>query len=186
MTCGDDMATKVFLARSLVRPSAPSLPSLTPNASQQGFWPNLDSYYTSPPRLLTSSSFTGSPTSHTRFLALLLAASHYVDRALESPPQAILTGLRDGKTEARKSWEAYPLARMEGVSAGKGGVREAGYRDRAVVELLGRSTRGRGVVRGGWEGGEEERALQLLDPVVLGESSRYEEGGGGLTRSRRY
>lgn len=31
LTCGDDMATKVFLTRSLVRPSLLSRPSLTPN-----------------------------------------------------------------------------------------------------------------------------------------------------------
>lgn len=64
------------------------------------------------------------------------------------------------------------------MAEGKGGVREAGYRERAVLELLGRSTLGRGVVREDWKGVEARVVLELLDVVELGESSLRREGMG--------
>lgn len=57
MTCGDDMLTRVFMAQS------------------EGFWGDVDSYYSKPPRILTVHSMSGHRASLEQLLRVLLTIS---------------------------------------------------------------------------------------------------------------
>lgn len=58
MTCGDDAQTKMLVAKA------------------QGFWGDVDSYYESPPRLLSIDRLDGEIQDTTKLLQILLTASY--------------------------------------------------------------------------------------------------------------
>jgi hypothetical protein len=76
MTCGDDTPTKVYAAKSQVsiRALMQILPAKLMGFSQ-GFWPDLEDYYTAPPPMITIERLSGSQEVVTQMLKILLTAA---------------------------------------------------------------------------------------------------------------
>ncbi len=77
MTCGDDTATKVYAAKSQVSAEVVPITSLSETncPTVQGFWPDLEGYYTAPPPMITTERLSGSQEVVTQMFKILLTAA---------------------------------------------------------------------------------------------------------------
>ncbi|BGP14650.1 hypothetical protein JCM10213v2_002599 [Rhodosporidiobolus nylandii] len=155
-TCCDDAWVKLFVAMS------------------EGFWNDLDGYYSRPPPLLSIDHLSGSQTDLKQLFRILLTAAHYTRRAITLPSHATILDLPLTSTSpVRASYSAFPLSQLAGApSAGPIDVRilESGYVEHAMAHLLGVSALNASERRtdGWWESlGQVERERREAKVVEL-------------------
>ncbi|GAA6002103.1 hypothetical protein JCM10207_003075 [Rhodosporidiobolus poonsookiae] len=149
-TCADDAAVKLWLAKD------------------EGFWTDLDGYYSQPPPLVSIDRLTGSQADLLQLFKIVTTVAHYTNRAVLLPPYSTLLNLTS-PSPVRPAHSTFPLAQLADPSSPLG-VRfvESRYVEHATAQLMGRSTVDATRRRGdGWREalGESERARRQ-DKVV--------------------
>ncbi|GAA5914301.1 uncharacterized protein JCM6883_001805 [Sporobolomyces salmoneus] len=151
-TCADDKWVKLYLAKS------------------EGFWNDLDDYYSQPPRLISVDHLSASDAQITQLFKLVLAAAYYTDRAVVPPEYTTVTDLLNSPFVARRSLSTFPLSHLENAFGIK--VLEPRYVHHATSHLLGRSVLN----------GIEERQDQKWKAVPKQEKARRVDTAIALTR----
>ncbi|GAA5834791.1 hypothetical protein JCM11251_003663 [Rhodosporidiobolus azoricus] len=150
VTCGDDTLTKIYFAKA------------------QGFWSDVESYYTSPPPLLTIDHLSGPQGDLLQLFKILLTASHYANRALLPPSHSTFTDLPTYH-QTRKIYSSFPVPHIS--EALQVPIVEPQYATAAARELVGGSVLGnasQGALRadveneGGWDEKEVKRRQELV------------------------
>ncbi|GAA5880643.1 hypothetical protein JCM3774_000562 [Rhodotorula dairenensis] len=127
MTCGDDTPTKVYAAKS------------------QGFWSDVESYYTAPPPMVTVDRLSGSQAVVTQMVKILLTVAHYTHRALLPPSHVTFLDLDVAAKltpshVTRPVHNAFALPHLaENLEVE---ILEPDYVRSAAAELMGRSVLG--------------------------------------------
>ncbi|GAA5981413.1 hypothetical protein JCM5350_004054 [Sporobolomyces pararoseus] len=120
-TCADDRLIKLFVAKA------------------EGYWGDVDQYYTQPPSLISIESLSATENEATQLFKLLLALGHYTGRAVLPP---LFVTVTDKATElpskAVRGPSAFPVAHLS--SAFNVTVVEPRYIRHAQAHLLGQST----------------------------------------------
>ncbi|GAA6012900.1 hypothetical protein JCM10207_008370 [Rhodosporidiobolus poonsookiae] len=156
LTCGDDTLTKVFVAKA------------------QGFWSDVDGYYTRPPPLLTIDHLSGSEDDLLQLVKILLVAAHYTGRALLPPSHATFTSLPSSPSSpppTRRIFSAFPLPHLSAATRVE--IVEPRYVALAAREIIGGSVLGNaseGQLRadvaseegGGWNSAEWRRRQEMV------------------------
>ncbi|KPV76300.1 uncharacterized protein RHOBADRAFT_52325 [Rhodotorula graminis WP1] len=125
MTCADDAWVKLFVPKV------------------EGFWTDLDGYYSSPPQLLSVDQLSGPRDDLAQLFRILVALAHYSQRALSLPSHAIITDLdKASSTPVRASYETFPLSQL--AASGSDSplnvtIVEPAYVEHATSWLLGQS-----------------------------------------------
>lgn len=121
MTCADDSWIKLFVAKS------------------EGFWTDVDEYYSRPPRLLSINTLAGSPDDLVQQWRILVGAAYYSERALSLPAYSAISGLREGTT-IRDTYSTFPLSHVAGSGKDSNlgvAIVESDYVTHATAHLLG-------------------------------------------------
>ncbi|GEM07604.1 salivary gland secretion 1 [Rhodotorula toruloides] len=125
MTCGDDTLTKVFVAKA------------------QGFWGDVDGYYSQPPPLLTVEHLTATSEDVKQLMKILLTAAHYSNRTILPPSHATFLDVPSTTTSSahstRRIYSSFPIPHL-GEALGVGIV-EPRYLALAARELAGGNLR---------------------------------------------
>ncbi|BGP55110.1 hypothetical protein JCM8202v2_002705 [Rhodotorula sphaerocarpa] len=122
MTCGDDTPTRLYVAKN------------------QGFWSDLDGYYTAPRPMITTDSLTGSRKDVVQMMKVLLTVAYYTHRSVLPPSQVTFLDDLPASHATRNIYSAFPIPH---ISAGvQVEILEPNYRRRAASELVGRSILG--------------------------------------------
>ncbi|BGP47753.1 hypothetical protein JCM10450v2_003618 [Rhodotorula kratochvilovae] len=133
MTCGDDTLTKVFVSKT------------------QGFWSDIDGYYSNPPPLLTVDHLSGSQDDVEQLFKILLTAAHYTSRALLPPTHATFLDLPSSSPstshQTRRIYSSFPVPHI--AEALHVPVVEPRYPAWAARELVGGSVLGNASAPGG-------------------------------------
>ncbi|KAJ8295936.1 hypothetical protein OF846_001270 [Rhodotorula toruloides] len=121
MTCADDSWLKLFVPKS------------------EGFWTDVDEYYSQPPALLSIHTLSGPREDLVQQWRILMGAAYYSERALSLPSYSVVTDLRNG-TAIRDTYSTFPLSHVAG--AGKDSnlgveIVESDYAAHATAHLLG-------------------------------------------------
>ncbi|GAA6050270.1 hypothetical protein JCM3770_002763 [Rhodotorula araucariae] len=126
MTCGDDTLTKVFVSKT------------------QGFWGDIDGYYSEPPPLLTVDHLSGSQDDLQQLFKILLTAAHYTSRALLPPTHVTFLDLPSSSNstshQTRRIYSSFPVPHI--AEALHVPIVEPQYRAWAARELVGGSVLG--------------------------------------------
>ncbi|GAA5935999.1 uncharacterized protein JCM15063_002677 [Sporobolomyces koalae] len=120
MTCSESVETKLYISKA------------------QGYWSDVDSYYTQPPRLLSIENVAGTEGELSHYFKMFFAAAHYSGRAILPPTFVTVNEVADLPSMARHSPSVFPLAHLEtafGVT-----VLEPEYVEHAQAHLLGQSS----------------------------------------------
>ncbi|GAA5969901.1 hypothetical protein JCM11641_008079 [Rhodosporidiobolus odoratus] len=146
-TCCDDAWVKLFVAKT------------------EGFWNDLDSYYSRPPPLLSIDHLSATQSDLQQLFRILLTAAHYSGRALTLPSHATILDLPLSPTTppVRATYSTFPLSQLASqptASPLNVTILESGYVQHAMSSLMGVSVldaqERRG--KGWWEAlGELER-----------------------------
>ncbi|BGP31664.1 hypothetical protein JCM10296v2_003438 [Rhodotorula toruloides] len=160
MTCGDDTLTKVFVAKA------------------QGFWGDVDGYYTQPPPLLTVDHLSGTTEDVGQLMKILLTAAHYSNRTLLPPTHATFLDIPSSTSSSsahstRQIYSSFPIPHI--AEALGVGIVEPRYKGLAARELAGGSVLGRGegvradAGRAEQDGGKgkAEKIVRLAEVVEL-------------------
>ncbi|GAA5924637.1 hypothetical protein JCM3775_005430 [Rhodotorula graminis] len=126
MTCGDDTRTKVYVSKA------------------QGFWSDVERYYTEPPPLLTVDHLSGDRDDVEQLFKILLTAAHYTSRTILPPTHATFLNLEPSSSstsrQTRRIYSSFPIphiAEALGVP-----IVEPRYPAWAARELVGGSVLG--------------------------------------------
>jgi len=163
LTCGDDEPTKVFVQKTL------------------GFWPDVDGYYSRPPRLVSFEHLGGTQSEVQQIVRVGLVLSHYSGRAVMPPSHVVFTDIREHEEEGAgdshisslPSYSAFPWPHMPLQFQDEVAVVEPGYATHAARHLLGASVLAREAVSQAGEAAPSQggraaaQALALLTPVTL-------------------
>ncbi|GAA6050797.1 hypothetical protein JCM3770_001651 [Rhodotorula araucariae] len=147
MTCADDAWVKLFVAKV------------------EGFWGDVDGYYSSPPQLLSINHLTGPKENLVQLFRILLSLAHYSSRALSLPSHATILDM--ASSPLHETHSTFPLSHLAAPGADSPlnvTVVEPAYVEHATAWLLGRSVLRDGERRadGWWEAlGEEERTRRM-------------------------
>ncbi|GJN87480.1 hypothetical protein Rhopal_000429-T1 [Rhodotorula paludigena] len=148
MTCADDASVKLFVPKV------------------EGFWSDVDAYYSRPPTLISVDVLSGTQADLAQLFRILLAAAHYSSRALILPESATVTDLLDSSpTAIRAAHSTFPLSQLAMPDSPLGvRVLEPRYVEHAAAHLLGKSVLDSARRRedGWWDGlgaGEQVRRL---------------------------
>ncbi|GJN88989.1 hypothetical protein Rhopal_001960-T1 [Rhodotorula paludigena] len=93
MTCGDDTLTKTYVSKT------------------QGFWSDVNRYYSEPPPLLTVDHLSGSREDARKILRILLVAAHYTQRAILPPTHVTFLDVQPASSSPSSS-SAYQTRRI--------------------------------------------------------------------------
>ncbi|GAA5900021.1 hypothetical protein JCM8208_005567 [Rhodotorula glutinis] len=125
MTCADDAWVKLFVPKV------------------EGFWTDLDGYYSSPPQLLSVDQLSGPKDDLAQLFRILVTLAHYSQRALSLPSHAIITDLdKSSLTPVRATYETFPLSQLAAAGADSPlnvTIVEPAYVEHASSWLLGKS-----------------------------------------------
>ncbi|GAA5901629.1 hypothetical protein JCM6882_006028 [Rhodosporidiobolus microsporus] len=150
VTCGDDTLTKVYFAKA------------------QGFWSDVESYWTSPPPLLSVGHLSGSQDDLLQLFKILLVAAHYTNRAILPPSHSTFTDLTT-LHRTRRIYSSFPIPHIS--EALHVPIVEPQYTTAAAREIIGGSVLGNGsdgglradVAKGGvWDEKEVRRRQELV------------------------
>ncbi|GAA6010428.1 hypothetical protein JCM11491_006933 [Sporobolomyces phaffii] len=119
-TCADDKHVKIYMAKA------------------QGYWNDVDAYYTQPPPLLSIENVAGTAGELSHFFKLFFAAAHYSGRAILPPTFLTVNDVPDSPSLARHSPSTFPLSHLERAFGIR--VLEPEYIEHAQAHLLGQST----------------------------------------------
>ncbi|GAA5898452.1 hypothetical protein JCM5296_000436 [Sporobolomyces johnsonii] len=119
MTCADDSWVKLYVAKT------------------EGFWTDLDGYYSQPPPLVSLEFLSGTRAEIEQLFRLLLAAAHYSGRAVLPPDHATITDLPSAPF-VRDAYSTFPLAHIQ--QALNITMLEPDYVEHASSQLIGQST----------------------------------------------
>ncbi|GAA5903870.1 hypothetical protein JCM8208_006601 [Rhodotorula glutinis] len=126
LTCGDDTRTKVYVSKA------------------QGFWSDVEHYYSEPPPLLTVDHLSGDRDDVEQLFKVLLTAAHYTSRTLLPPTHATFLDLEPSSSstsrQTRRIYSSFPIphiAEALGVP-----IVEPRYTAWAARELVGGSVLG--------------------------------------------
>ncbi|GAA5982235.1 hypothetical protein JCM10908_004795 [Rhodotorula pacifica] len=123
LTCGDDTPTKVYEAKT------------------QGFWSDLEGYYSAPPPMITIERLSGSQELVIQMMKIMLAAAYYTHRSVLPPSHVTFLDL-DNTTLApshitRRIHNAFPIPHLAEKLEVE--ILEPDYVLSAATELMGRS-----------------------------------------------
>ncbi|GAA5981414.1 hypothetical protein JCM5350_004055 [Sporobolomyces pararoseus] len=118
-TCADDKWVKLYLAKS------------------EGFWNDVDNYYSQPPRLVSIEHISASESQITQLFKVVLAAAYYTGRAVVPPEFSTITDLPNSPFVTRRSLSTFPLSHLERAFDVR--ILEPRYVEHAQAHLLGRS-----------------------------------------------
>ncbi|GAA5884845.1 hypothetical protein JCM16303_007298 [Sporobolomyces ruberrimus] len=119
-TCADETVTKLFVAKA------------------EGYWSDVDQYYTKPPSLISIESVSATDAEATQLFKLLLALGHYTGRAVLPPLFVTVTDNAEVTSKAVHGPSAFPTAHLS--TAFNVTVVEPRYIRHAQAHLLGQST----------------------------------------------
>ncbi|GAA6039861.1 hypothetical protein JCM8097_006767 [Rhodosporidiobolus ruineniae] len=125
VTCGDDTLTKAYFAKA------------------QGFWSDVEGYYTNPPPLLHIDHFSGPREDLLQLFKILVVAAHYTGRAVLPPSHSTFTDLSSSVPElshARPIYSSFPIPHIS--EAFQVEIVEPRYPLLATRELIGGSVLG--------------------------------------------
>ncbi|GAA5855412.1 hypothetical protein JCM8547_007816 [Rhodosporidiobolus lusitaniae] len=153
-TCCDDAWVKLFVAK------------------EEGFWSDLDDYYSEPPRLMSIDHLSATQSDLKQLFRILITAAYYTDRAATVPPRAAILDLPSSSPSAvRASYSTFPLSQLADPDPPLGvKVLESSYVEHATAHLLGVSALNATEKRadGWWEGlGSLERERRTTKVVEL-------------------
>ncbi|BGP38689.1 hypothetical protein JCM10449v2_002624 [Rhodotorula kratochvilovae] len=154
MTCADDAWVKLFLPKV------------------EGFWGDVDTYYTSPPQLLSIDHLTGPKEDLVQLFRILLSLAHYSSRAVSLPSHATILDLDESSpSPVRATYATFPLSQLAAAGADSPlnvSVVEPAYAEHATAWLLGRSVLRDGERRadGWWESLREEERVRRMDKAM--------------------
>ncbi|KAL8291977.1 hypothetical protein RQP46_001443 [Phenoliferia psychrophenolica] len=129
MTCGDNQPIKDYISKA------------------QGYWGDVNGYYSDPPKLLSTNHFVGSVRDLTKLVQIFLAIAHYTGRAFMPPATVVFTDLETESTSlgkkpsgqmVRQVYAAFPFGHL-GAALGVDIV-EPDYTEHAVRHLAGATT----------------------------------------------
>ncbi|GAA5914299.1 uncharacterized protein JCM6883_001804 [Sporobolomyces salmoneus] len=120
ITCADDKWVKLYMIKA------------------QGYWSDVDEYYTRPPKLLSIENVAGTPDELSHYFKVLFAAAHYTGRAVLPPTFLTVHEDRDTPSLAHHSPSTFPLSHLERAFGTQ--VLEPEYIEHAQAHLLGQST----------------------------------------------
>ncbi|CEQ40294.1 SPOSA6832_01899 [Sporobolomyces salmonicolor] len=121
MTCGDDTLTKVFVAKA------------------QGFWSDVNRYYTDPPPLMSIDHLSGNKNDLVQLVKILLVAAHYSGRSILPPSHATISDI-SSPSQIRRIYSAFPLPHLSDALGVE--IVEPMYPSLATRELVGGSVLG--------------------------------------------
>ncbi|GAA5855419.1 hypothetical protein JCM8547_007819 [Rhodosporidiobolus lusitaniae] len=151
-TCCDDAWVKLFVAK------------------EEGFWSDLDNYYSAPPQLISIDHLTPNQADLTQFFRVLLTVAHYTSRATILPPRITILDLPFSSLSAvRASYSTFPLSQLADPDSSLGvKVLESSYVEHATAHLLGVSAMNATERRsdGWWEGLSKKERARRQDKAV--------------------
>ncbi|GAA6002306.1 uncharacterized protein JCM10292_006593 [Rhodotorula paludigena] len=153
-TCADDIPVKLFLPKV------------------QGFWMDLDDYYSQPAPILSVDIMSGTQEDLTQLFKVVLAGAYYAGRAVMLPGQSTVMDLANTTltpTPIRLAQQTFPLSQLAMPDSPLGvRVVEPEYVDHAVRHLMGRSTLDSAKRRddGWWESLGKAEQVRRLDTVA--------------------
>ncbi|GAA5976503.1 hypothetical protein JCM10908_005523 [Rhodotorula pacifica] len=151
-TCADDIEMKLFVPKV------------------EGFWQDVDAYYTRPRKLLSIEHLAGTREDIAQLFLTLLTLSYYTSRSLIPPTHVTFLDLLSD-VHARKSYAAFPLSHLaQENNPLHVSVVEPQFVSHATSALLGRSVLNgsEGRVDDWWkELGEEERDRRQRRALAL-------------------
>ncbi|GAA5965165.1 hypothetical protein JCM3765_002863 [Sporobolomyces pararoseus] len=119
ITCADDKWVKLYMIKA------------------QGYWSDVDNYYTQPPKILSIENVAGTSPELSHFFKLFFAAAHYTGRAVLPPVFLTVNEVLDTPSLARHSPSTFPLSHLERTFGIQ--VLEPEYIEHAQAHLLGQS-----------------------------------------------
>ncbi|GAA6031693.1 hypothetical protein JCM8097_001937 [Rhodosporidiobolus ruineniae] len=139
-------------------------------AKEEGFWSDLDGYYTQPPPLLSIEHLSASQDDLKQLFRILVAAAHYTNRTLTLPPRSTVLSLpfSSSPSPVRATYSTFPLAHLSSTPGLGVNVVESRYVEHATAHLMGVSSLNASERRGeGWWDGLGSRERERREAKVV-------------------